>query len=139
MAAGPLRIGVDLVQISQVANSIDRFGEAFTRRLFTDDEIRYCGTDPATAPGRFAARMAAKEATFKALGVADGGLDPRGVEVRRSASGACSLTLHGAARGHADAAHLGSWSVSLSHEGDYAIAMVVALAGKKQESVDSPP
>ncbi len=125
--AGPLRIGVDLVQISQVANSLQRFGAAFTERLFTPGEIAYCGAEPARAPERFAARMAAKEATLKALGSPDAGVDPRGIEVQRAPSGFCTLALHGDSLRHAQAAQWSSWSVSLSHEGDYAIAMVVAI------------
>ncbi|MBV8762377.1 MAG: holo-ACP synthase [Deltaproteobacteria bacterium] len=113
-----LRVGVDLVQVSRIAASIATFGERFVQRVFTPAEAAY-----ATTPERLAARFAAKEAVKKALEL--DGVAWRDIEVARRASGACDVVLHGAARAAADA--MGArLALSMSHEGDYATAMVVA-------------
>ena len=119
-----LRVGVDLVQTSRIAESIASFGDRFVRRVFTDDEIAYATAAPELAPMRFAARFAAKEAAKKALGIADAGIGWRDLEVRRAASGDVTLALHGAAAA-AVASRVDALALSLSHEGDYATAVVV--------------
>jgi len=125
---GALRVGTDLVQVSRIAQSIHQFGDRFVHRLFTADEIAYASSNPALLAERLAARFAAKEAAIKALSLSDTGLDWRQIEVQRSASGHCSLALHGVARDAAVRARITELSVSLSHDGDYALAVVVALA-----------
>ena len=121
----PLSVGIDLVQVARVAESIAAFGDRFVRRVFTDGEIAYASSAPELAPMRFAARFAAKEAAKKALGLADAGIGWRDLEVVRAPSGAVSLALHGAAATLSDA---GAVALSISHEGDYATAVVVAQA-----------
>ncbi|HUJ59714.1 MAG TPA: holo-ACP synthase [Kofleriaceae bacterium] len=118
-----LRVGIDLVQISRIAGSLDTFGERFLRRVFTDREIAYAHAAPAHAAARLAARFAAKEAAKKALAL--DGVSWRDLEVMREASGACTLALHGAARAAAGEATL---ALSMSHEGDFATAVVIASA-----------
>jgi holo-[acyl-carrier protein] synthase len=121
-----LVVGVDLIRISDVADSIDRFGSRYTRRLFTVDEIRYCEQDPSRAPERFAARFAAKEATIKVLrpGPNDG-LDWKTVEVRRAEEGWCEIELHADALILATRRGIEDLALSMSHEQDYATATVV--------------
>jgi holo-[acyl-carrier protein] synthase len=121
-----LRVGIDLVQISRIAESLEKFGDRFLRRVFTEDEIVYATAAPSQAPARLAARFAAKEAAVKALGLADRGVNFREIEVRRSESGECALSLRGGADRAARLAGLGELAVSLSHEGDYATAVVIA-------------
>jgi len=119
-------VGIDLIRISDVADSIDRFGSRYTRRLFTVDEIRYCEEDPSRAPERFAARFAAKEATIKALRPGpDDRLDWRTVEVRRAPEGWCEIQLHAEAEALASRNGVGDLALSMSHEQDYATATVV--------------
>ncbi len=60
-------MGVDIIEVPRVRASIERFGNRFLRRLFTEAEIRYC-EPKANKHERFAARFAAKEAALKALG-----------------------------------------------------------------------
>jgi len=60
-------LGVDLVSIPRMRTTIDRWQARFVERVFTDDEIIYCRARRDPAP-HFAARFAAKEAGFKALG-----------------------------------------------------------------------
>jgi holo-[acyl-carrier protein] synthase len=112
-----MRVGVDLVRIREVRESLEQFGDRYLRRVFTDGEIAYCGGDAS----KLAARFAAKEAAIKVLRVF---VTWRDIEVRRSEGGWCELHLHGQAAAAARAAGLRSFSVSLSHEGDYAAAVV---------------
>jgi holo-[acyl-carrier protein] synthase len=122
VTAAPLSVGIDLVEVARVAESIAAFGDRYVQRVFTDDEIAYARSAPDLAPMRFAARFAAKEAAKKALGLADAGIGWRDLEVVRAPSGAVSLALHGAARFD------GTVALSISHEGGYATAVVVAQA-----------
>jgi holo-[acyl-carrier protein] synthase len=122
-------VGIDLVLVSRVEASLARFGERFLRRVFTEGEIAYATSAPARTAERLAARFAAKEAAIKALDLAerDLGIGWRQIEVHREQSGKCRLILHGAARAAADDAGVGELSVSLTHEGDYSAAVVLAL------------
>ena len=123
-------VGVDLVQVSQVARSLDSLGEAYMRRICTPEEIAYCNANTMMAPTRFAARFAAKEATLKVLRLDDQGLDLRTIEVTQMPGGWTDLVLHGRALELAQAAGWSSVSVSLSHEGDYASAVVAVVIEK---------
>ena len=122
---GTWRVGIDLVQVSRVAESLEHFGDRFLRRVFTDGEIAYAASSPASAPERLAARFAAKEATMKALGLVEDPCDWRHIEVLRAPSGACDLALHGRVREAAARLGAESFALSLSHEGDYATAVVI--------------
>ncbi len=127
-----MQVGIDLVMVSRVQASLARFGERFLRRVFTDTEIAYATSVPDLAAERLAARFAAKEATIKALDLADVGVGWREIEVAREQSGKCRLILHGAARAAADDAGVSELSVSLSHEGDYSAAVVLAVRPEPQ-------
>lgn len=118
-----LAVGIDLVRVSRIAESLEHFGERFLRRIFTEREVAYARSAPALQNERLAARFAAKEAALKALGLADRGVGWRDIEVGVSPSGAPELLLHGAARELAGSPE--SLAVSLSHEGDFATAVVV--------------
>ena len=120
-------VGIDLVQVSDIARSLEALGERYIRRIWTADEIAYCTSSREMLAARFAARFAAKEATLKALRLQDHGLDWRAIEVRQTPAGWCELQLHGDAAALADRAGWISASISLSHEGDYATAMVGVL------------
>lgn len=124
-------VGIDLVQISQVAKSLQQIGDPYVNRIFTAGEIAYCSENPIVAPSRYAARFAAKEATLKALRLDDQGVDLRAIEVKQMAGGWTEIELHGSAQELAASAGWSSCSVSLSHEGDYATAVVAATIIKK--------
>ena len=123
MTAPSLRVGIDLVEVRRIAESLEKFGERFLRRVFTAGEVADAREAPALMAGRLAARFAAKEAAIKALGLAEQALSWHDIEVRRAPSGDCGLALRGAA---AAALGHGELAVSLSHEGEYATAVVVA-------------
>ncbi len=119
-----LASGVDLVEISRIRDAIDRHGERFIARIFTEAEQRECG-------GRFsslAARFAAKEATAKALGCGIGVVSWLDIEVRGDENHAPHLYLHGEGERLAKKLGLSNWSVSLSHTEGQAIAFVVAIS-----------
>jgi holo-[acyl-carrier protein] synthase len=120
-----VRVGIDLVQVSRIAESLEQFGDGFLRRVFTSAEIAYATSAPALTAERLAARFAAKEAAIKALRLGTAGVDLRHIEVLRAPSGECDLVLHGGARDAARALGACDLAVSLSHEGDYATAVVV--------------
>jgi holo-[acyl-carrier protein] synthase len=122
-----LRVGIDLVQISAIAKSIEAFGDHFMRRIFSDDEVAYAKGAPALTAERLAARFAAKEAAMKVFGLSEAGIGWRDIEVRRDADGACSLKLHRKAADIAASLGCARIAVSLSHDGDYATAVVAAL------------
>jgi holo-[acyl-carrier protein] synthase len=116
--------GVDLVDIVRVRDAIERHGERFVARIFTETEQRECH-------GRFesfAARFAAKEATAKALGCGIGVVGWLDIEVARDANHAPHLCLHGEAEKLAETLGLSAWSLSLSHTHSQAIAFVVAIS-----------
>jgi len=117
-----LRVGIDLVEIKRIAVVMDKYGERFTRRVFTDRELAICHH----RPERFATRFAAKEAVSKALGCGIGRVSWREIEVVTDASGRPELMLHGSAAELAAELGLGEWAVSLSHTAEQAIALVVA-------------
>ena len=125
--AGPLelRVGIDLVSVRQIAESLAAFGDRFLRRIFTEDEIAYATSEPSQTAERLAARFAAKEATIKALDLGRVGLGWRDIEVRRTASGRCELALHGTVAAAAEAAGADRFALSMSHEGEHATAIVI--------------
>ncbi len=59
--------GIDIAEVPRIRAAIERFGDRFVKRIFTDGEIRYCQSK-ANRVERYAARFAAKEAAMKALG-----------------------------------------------------------------------
>lgn len=136
---GPLRVGLDLVEIHRVRESIDRHGERFLQRLFSDDEIAYASSsaDPGQRAERLAARFAAKEAAIKAFGLSETGVGWRDIEVRRRADGACHLSLHGRAARHAADLGVRDIALSLSHDGGYAAAVVTAWCGAENTCLES--
>ncbi len=124
-ASPKLSVGIDLVQVSRVSDSLSRFGDRFMRRIFTEGEIAYATSSPALVAERFAARLAAKEATMKALNLGEAGVGWKDIEIARAESGAPTLVLHGTAEARARDAGVSNVELSLSHEGDYATAVVI--------------
>lgn len=125
--AADLRVGADLVEISQVTEAISRFGPRYLRRVFTDREVDSCQGDPSVVAAGLAARFAAKEATVKVLRPSGAGPDWRSIEVVRHRAGWCDLHLTGQARRLADEAGISKLALSMSHEAGMAGAVVVAM------------
>jgi holo-[acyl-carrier protein] synthase len=119
-------LGVDATEIDRIAATIERYGDRFIHRVFTDAEIAYC-TRRRTAAIHFAGRFAAKEAGMKALGTGHSqNVLWRDVEVIR-AGGPPRLEFHGgAARRFAAMGATGSL-LSITHSETLAIAQVMLL------------
>ncbi|MCB0119528.1 MAG: holo-ACP synthase [Anaerolineales bacterium] len=116
-----LRTGVDLIEVTRVAEAIERHGERFLSRIYTDTERLECN-------GRItslAARFAAKEAAAKALGCGIGDVSWLEIEIRSDEKKAPYLVLRGEGEKLAQELGLLNWSVSLSHTESHAIAFVV--------------
>jgi holo-[acyl-carrier protein] synthase len=117
--------GVDLIEIERIAHSIERYGDRFLRRIYTEDEIAYCTSKRSSAES-FAARFAAKEAGAKALGT---GIS-RGVtwlefQIARQPGGRPVLELRGRAALLARELGVKTISLSLTHTGKLAMATVM--------------
>ena len=117
--------GIDIAEVPRIAASIERFGNRFLQRIFTEGEIRYCESK-ANRVERYAARFAAKEAAMKAIGTGwNHGVAWRDVEVCREPGGRPTLTFYRKAAEFA--AKLGARHVALSltHTAEHAIAQVI--------------
>jgi holo-[acyl-carrier protein] synthase len=119
-------LGTDLIEIARIERSLQRFGEAFLRRVYTPVEIAYCMAKKNSAES-LAARFAAKEAGAKALGTGiSRGVSWRELEVRRAPGQRPELHLSGRAAQIAAALGVSRISLSLSHSRELSIAVVVA-------------
>ncbi|MBW2108470.1 MAG: holo-ACP synthase [Deltaproteobacteria bacterium] len=118
-------VGTDIVQIPRIERIVDRWGNRFIQRVFTPDEIAYCRSKARPA-ARFALRFAAKEAFVKALGTGlKNGVTLRQIEVRKDAMGRPLLKLHATSKLICAELGISRSFVSLSDDGDYALATVV--------------
>ena len=118
--------GTDLCEIARIEQSIQRYGEQFLQRIYTEAEMRYCQRKRKTSAESYAARFAAKEAGAKALGTGIAkGVGWREIEVAHLPGGRPALLFHGRAAERAAAIGVTAAHLSLSHGRDLAIAMVV--------------
>lgn len=125
-----VRSGIDIVDISRIEKSIGRT-DAFVRKCFTGNEISYCeGLAPSRRIESYAGRFAAKEAASKALGtgIMSEGISLLDLEIITDEKGAPELVLHGKAKQKAESMGIFSKSVSISHDGGYAVACCYMLA-----------
>ena len=122
--------GIDICEVGRIAQSLQRFGERFVKRVFTHDEIRYCQSKRNSSE-RFAARFAAKEAATKALGTGIRlGVSWTSIEVGHAPGGRPILRLSGNAAHIAERLGVKRISLSLTHTEIIAMAMVVLEDGK---------
>lgn len=117
--------GIDIAEVPRIREVIERHGERFLKRIFTEGEIQYCEAK-ANRVERYAARFAAKEAGMKAIGTGwNHGVRWRDIEVARKPGGRPTLLLHGKAAEFA--AKLGATNIALSltHTAEQAFAQVI--------------
>ncbi|NWF65256.1 MAG: holo-ACP synthase [Chloroflexi bacterium] len=117
-----LRTGVDLIETSRIAEAIERHGERFLKRVFTEYELKECHGRVTS----LAARFAAKEAVAKALGTGIGDVSWLEIEIRSDEKKGPYVVLSGEGQGLAKRLGLKTWSLSLSHTEKQSIAFVVA-------------
>jgi holo-[acyl-carrier protein] synthase len=117
--------GIDIAEVPRMAQAIERFGQRFLARVFTEGEIRYCDSK-ANRIERYAARFAAKEAGMKALGTGwSHGVRWRDIEVLRQPGGRPTLAFHGRAGEFASRLGVVNVALSLTHTADEAMAQVI--------------
>ena len=119
-----LTVGVDIIEISRIAATVDRWGNRFLHRIYTQGELDYCRG----RPPQLAARFAAKEAVMKALGTGVRGVGWRDIEVVRRRGRAPTVRLHGRAADISERLAVTEIALSISHSREYAVASVVMQA-----------
>ena len=113
--------GVDIIEIDRIRRSMERWGDRFLNRVYTESEIdRYGHRVPSLA-----LRFAAKEAVMKALGTGIRGMRWRDIEILAEPSGKPLVNLYGNARDKAHSLGLDNLAISLSDSREFAVAFVV--------------
>lgn len=121
--------GIDLVDVERIEDMLERHGSRFVDRCFTVREQMYCESSRDARAQRYAARFAAKEAVFKAIGTGlVEGMAFNQIEVLRAPDGEPSLELQGRVAEVATREGITRWLLSLSHIKLYASASAIALA-----------
>ena len=120
---GTTELGIDIIKVARIRDTIARFGPRFSKRVLTPAEQRYVRDRPETMAGRWAA----KEAVSKVLGLGVRGIGWRDIEVERLPTGQPAIRLHGRALARADQLGMGRIAVSISHESEYAVAIAFGI------------
>ena len=117
--------GIDIAEVPRMAQAVERFGERFLRRIFTEGERRYCDSK-ANRIERYAARFAAKEAALKAIGTGwNHGIAWTDVEVKREPGGRPTIAFHGKAAEFAAQLGVKNVLLSITHTKEHAMAQVI--------------
>jgi len=120
-------VGTDIVEVLRIGQMIERHGEVFLNRVYTEEEIRYCQRRKEYTQ-HYAGRWAAKEAVMKTLGAGfSRGVGWRDIEICPGRSGAPSILLRGAAREVAEQAGICEVLISISHCRTFATATAIAV------------
>jgi holo-[acyl-carrier protein] synthase len=116
-------VGVDIIEIKRIESAVNRGGERFLKRVYTETELSACPDRVSSLASRFAA----KEAVMKVLGTAGIGIAWREIEVLTGDDGSPSIRLHGRALDKATKLNLKEVSVSLSDSKEYAVAVAIGI------------
>ena len=128
-----LSSGIDLIEIERIQKALDRHGDRFLERIFSEGELERINrfksrqVNPRVIAAELAARFAAKEACSKALGTGIGPVSWKEMEVFNEPSGKPTIRLSGKAAKIASKLGYTSWSVSLTHSQEMAAAVVVCM------------
>jgi len=131
-----MRVGIDLVSVDGVRESIREHGARYLERIYTEGELCDCRTDQGIIAERLAARFAAKEATLKVLRPVDEAIPWHTMEVVRHGAGWVDVELSGRAADLAANGGLSDFALSISHEADYASAIVIAELDLRDQRSD---
>jgi holo-[acyl-carrier protein] synthase len=121
-------VGIDLIEVERIRAELERSGDSFCNRIFTDTEIRYCRnkSNLRVRSRCFAARFSAKEAFFKAIGAGPAdGVGWKDVEVSNDELGKPNLCLTNKALEAVERGEITKVHLSISHSDDLATAVVV--------------
>jgi holo-[acyl-carrier protein] synthase len=116
--------GIDLVKIKKMEKIIKRWGESFTKKIFTSQERAYC-ENRNNKYQSYAARFAAKEAFLKALGLGMRGVSWKEIEVENNQLGQPTITTSGKLKPIISRDKVDKIYLTISHTKDYAIAEVI--------------
>jgi holo-[acyl-carrier protein] synthase len=120
-------VGTDITETERIGRMIERHGELFLNRVYTDEEVRYC-RDRKQYIQHYAGRWAAKEAVMKTLGTGWAkGVGWRDIEVVSQKSGAPLIAIHGGAKVVADELGITQILITISHCRAYATATAIAV------------
>lgn len=120
-------LGTDIVETVRIGRMIEKHGELFIKRVYTEEEARYC-QDRKQYLQHFAGRWAAKEAVMKTLGTGWAkGVGWRDIEVVSQSSGAPTIAIHGGAQVIADKLGITQVLITISHCRSYATATAIAI------------
>jgi holo-[acyl-carrier protein] synthase len=123
VAAGISEVGIDIIKVGRIRETLARFGTRFSSRVLTPSEARYVRDRPETLAGRWAA----KEAVSKVLGLGVRGIGWREIEIERLPTGQPAVRLHGRAARRAEQLGMARIALSISHESDYAVALAFGI------------
>jgi holo-[acyl-carrier protein] synthase len=121
--AGTTELGIDIVRVSRIRRTLERFGARFETRVLTPAEQRYVRGRPGTMAGRWAA----KEAVSKVLGLGVRGIGWRDIEIERLPTGQPAVRLRGRAAARAEQLGMERIALSISHEDEYAVAVAFGV------------
>jgi len=121
--AGTTELGIDIIKVERIRQTLEKFGERFSARILTPAERHYVRDRPTTMAGRWAA----KEAVSKVLGLGVRGIGWREIEIERLPTGQPAVRLSGRAAARADQLGMDRIAVSISHEADYAVAIAFGV------------
>lgn len=128
--------GIDIIEIDRIRRALNKTGEKFKKRVFTESEILYCEGKGASSYQSYAARFAAKEAVSKALGTGIGeGIGWRDIEISNKSNNKPYVVLKGKAKELYDQMDARSISLSLSHCREYAVAQAVIETRRRDELI----
>lgn len=126
-------LGVDATEIERIAQTINRYGDRFIKRIYTAGEIAYCRRKR-DAVSSFAARFAAKEAAMKALGTGHSrGVFWHDIEVVRH-HGPPELRFHAGAKNHLQALGATGSFMTITHSRELAIVQVILVSQEPSNS-----
>ncbi|MCX5843938.1 MAG: holo-ACP synthase [Deltaproteobacteria bacterium] len=126
-------IGTDLVEVNRIEKIIQRWGERFTEKVYSRNEIDYC-TRKACPAIHYAARFAAKESFLKSLGIGLGmGISLKDIEVINDAKGNPQLKMNERIREVLDTHGITSVHISMTHTREHAHAAVILEQQRKNE------
>jgi len=132
--AGTTELGIDIIKVDRIRETLRRFGARFAGRVLTEREAAYVRGRPETLAGRWAA----KEAVSKVLGLGVRGVGWREIEIVRLPTGQPAVSLSGRALGRAQQLGMGRIAVSISHEREYAVAIAFGIRAESGAFVFPP-
>ena len=117
-----MRVGIDVIEVERVKSAIEKYGERFLRRIFTEREINYCSRRKKPYQS-FAGRFSAKEAVMKAIGTGlSSGIRWKDIEILNDERGRPYVILHGKAR---EMVNNRKVDISISHSDTCAAAVCI--------------